>query len=68
MSDRQRHLRPDTVFFLLGDYFELNALYSVVRNDMDGFGEAIEDVHSFYECGSQESTQKYLMYGELFRR
>ncbi|KAH7728756.1 26S proteasome non-ATPase regulatory subunit Nin1/mts3 family protein [Aphelenchoides avenae] len=50
-------------YVLLGDYFELNALSAVVRNDMESFGEAIEDVHSLYECGAPESTQKYLMYG-----
>lgn len=47
----------------LEDYFEINALYNVLRGDMSAFEEAISDVHSFYLCQRQESTNKYLMLG-----
>lgn len=49
--------------WILEDYFEINALYNVVRADMAAFEEAISDVHSFYQCQQHESTNKYLMFG-----
>ncbi|KAI6182673.1 26S proteasome non-ATPase regulatory subunit 8 [Aphelenchoides bicaudatus] len=56
-------LSTDAASAIHKDYFEINALYNVLRGDMSAFEEAISDVHSFYQCQSQESTNKYLMLG-----
>jgi 26S proteasome regulatory subunit N12 len=62
-EDTVEKLSPAAATAIHKDYFEINALYSVVSNDMKSFEKAITDVHSFYACQSEESVQKYLMYG-----
>ncbi|KAI6203193.1 26S proteasome non-ATPase regulatory subunit 8 [Aphelenchoides besseyi] len=61
--DQLSALTNDAAATIHKDYFEINALYNVMRSDMLGFEEAIADVHSFYACQKQESTNKYLMFG-----
>jgi len=56
-------LSADSAAVIHKDYFEINALYNVARGDMQAFEEAISDVHAFYQCQQQESTNKYLMLG-----
>uniref|UniRef100_A0A914D762 26S proteasome non-ATPase regulatory subunit 8 n=1 Tax=Acrobeloides nanus TaxID=290746 RepID=A0A914D762_9BILA len=56
-------LKEEQLSEILQDYFEATALSSVMRNDMDGFKEAIADVHSFYGTQTKESAKKYLMIG-----
>ncbi|VDN54916.1 unnamed protein product [Dracunculus medinensis] len=51
--------------FVLGDVYEIDALYAILRCDLDAFNEANTITLSFYEnCGNgQEFPNKYLMIG-----
>ena len=45
------------------DYFEISALFAILKKDLDGFEKAIVDVQSFYTSQTNDSTNKYLMTG-----
>ncbi|KAI6241262.1 26S proteasome non-ATPase regulatory subunit 8 [Aphelenchoides fujianensis] len=62
-ADQLSGLSADAAATIHKDYFEITALYHVLRSDMAAFEEAIADVHSFYSCQKQPSTNKHLMFG-----
>jgi 26S proteasome regulatory subunit N12 len=45
------------------DYFEISALFAILKKDLDGFEKSIINVQSFYTSQSNDSTNKYLMIG-----
>lgn len=51
---------------IIEDYFEINALYFVKESNLDRFGQAIQEVLSFYDVQQNsigvKSEQQYLMY------
>ena len=48
---------------LLGDFFEISALFAILKKDLVGFEKSIVDVQSFYTSQANDSTNKYLMTG-----
>jgi|UniRef100_A0AC35FNG9 26S proteasome regulatory subunit N12 len=45
------------------DYFEICALFAILKKDLDGFEKSIINVQSFYTSQTNDSTNKYLMIG-----
>ncbi|TKR78163.1 hypothetical protein L596_019017 [Steinernema carpocapsae] len=56
-------IKNETLAVIHRDVFEIDALYAVVRSDLDAFENAISVVHSFYESQKDNSVNKYLMIG-----
>uniref|UniRef100_A0A7E4VUU9 CSN8_PSD8_EIF3K domain-containing protein n=1 Tax=Panagrellus redivivus TaxID=6233 RepID=A0A7E4VUU9_PANRE len=56
-------LSPAALSTIHRDFFEISALFSILKKDIEGFEKAIIDVQSFYLHEKADSTNKDLMTG-----
>uniref|UniRef100_A0A914Z227 26S proteasome non-ATPase regulatory subunit 8 n=2 Tax=Panagrolaimus superbus TaxID=310955 RepID=A0A914Z227_9BILA len=56
-------LPPATSDTIHRDYFEISALFAILKNDLEGFETSIVNVQNFYTSHINDSTNKYLMIG-----